>query len=211
MSDHINQWLGAYHDGELRGNRLHQVEKHLEECGACRAELDELRSLTFLLRDTDPEANFIPTDRFVANLVLSLPRSTTTPQPPARNALQIGWWLVPVGLLLAMFFVNITISLSSAASLASNSGLIGAGLPWTQEGSLQMGWFIRAMDLFGSRLSEPGQVILSAANEVNVFIAQLVRPFIPQVLLAAGYLGWLLAWWLRSQESHTTQPAHRSS
>ena len=210
MSDHIIEWLGAYHDGELHGKRLQQVEQHLADCSACRAELDEIRSLSFLLSDTQPDAEFIPTDRFVANLVLGMPRRPETP-PASSRFVQTGWWLVPVGLLLAMFFVNITLSLSSAASLASNSGLFGAGLPWAQEGSLQMGWFIRAMDLFGSRLSGPGQSILSIVNEVNVFIAQLVRPLIPQVLLAAGYLGWLLAWWLRSQESHTTQPAHRSS
>jgi len=26
MIDHVTTWLEAYHDGELRGHRLHQVE-----------------------------------------------------------------------------------------------------------------------------------------------------------------------------------------
>lgn len=209
MSEHISPWLGAYHDGELRGNRLRLVEVHLAACETCRAELEAMRSLSFLLKETSPEAEFIPTERFVANLVLSMPR--VPHQARTRNALQMGWWLVPVGLLLAMLFVNITTSLSSIYTLAADTGLFDGALPWVQETTAQMDWFARTMSLFGNQLGSPGQAILSAVNEANVFIAQMVRPLIPQALLAAGYLGWMLTWWLRSQENHTTQTAHRSS
>ena len=29
MSKHVSEWLNAYHDGELHGSQLHQVEAHL--------------------------------------------------------------------------------------------------------------------------------------------------------------------------------------
>lgn len=38
--------IGAYHDGELRGDRLAEVERHLAGCARCAGELEELRALT---------------------------------------------------------------------------------------------------------------------------------------------------------------------
>ena len=50
MNEHVTAWLGAYHDGELRGRRLRQVETHLAHCATCRAELERLRALTAICR-----------------------------------------------------------------------------------------------------------------------------------------------------------------
>ena len=50
MIEHVNEWLGAYLDGELRGLRLRQVESHLAECSVCHSELESLRNLSALLR-----------------------------------------------------------------------------------------------------------------------------------------------------------------
>ncbi len=208
MSDHVFEWLGAYHDGELRGGRLHQVEQHLAECGACRAELDEIRGLSLFLQDAAPAEGFLPTERFVSNLMLKLPRR---PELPLRRInLQIGWWLAPVGLLLALIFVNVTSVLSSAVSLAADAGLLGNGLPWVREAALQMNWFGSAMNLFGDQLSGPGQAILEMLNDANLFIARLIKPLFTQAILAIGYLGWLFAWWMRIQD-HTTHTAQDSS
>ena len=48
MTEHVTAYLGAYHDGELRGRRLRQVEAHLAHCATCRAELERLRALAAL-------------------------------------------------------------------------------------------------------------------------------------------------------------------
>ena len=197
MSDHVTEWLGAYHDGELHGERLRQVEQHLDECTPCQAELDEIRDLSTLLRDTAIDGDFLPTERFVANLALSLPRRSGQPQP--RNALKIGWWLIPVGLLGVWLFIDITRSLSFLATLVADSGLLNGNLSWLQGGPLQMRWFTTAMDLFGNQLGGLGQQTLSVLNSVNLFIAQLATGLIPEAILAASYLGWLISWWLRHQ------------
>jgi len=51
MNEHVTEWIGAYHDGELRGARLLQVESHLLDCAACQAELDALSALSTLLQE----------------------------------------------------------------------------------------------------------------------------------------------------------------
>ncbi len=204
MVDHVTQWLGAYHDGELRGERLRQVEQHLTECAICQAELEETRNLSALLQNTASTADFLPTERFIANLALSLPRASERPQP--RNALKIGWWLVPVGLLGMWLFVDITHCLSSVVTFVADTGLLGGNLAWLQGNPLQMRWFATSMNLFGDQLGATGREALSALNDANLFMAQLAGSLIPQAILAVSYLGWLLSWWLR----HQPQPSHRT-
>ena len=92
MPDHVSEWLGAYHDGELGGARLRQTEQHLAACATCQAELDEMRGLSTLLQDTAAKGDFLPTEHFVANLALRMPRRSE--QSQSLNALTIGWWLI---------------------------------------------------------------------------------------------------------------------
>jgi Putative zinc-finger len=198
MTDHITEWLSAYHDGELHGARLHRVEAHLSECAGCRAELDQLRALSALLQEAPSEASFLPAERFAANLALQLPRR---PEPPAARArLEIGWWMVPVGLLAIWVFIGITYSLGSAVGLVANSGLFDGNLAWLQGDPTQMGWFTTATSLFGAQLGVPGREALGALNNFQAFFSQLLQPLLLQALVAAAYLGWLFAWWLRQQD-----------
>ena len=193
MSEHITEWLGAYHDGELRGTRLRRVEAHLTDCPTCRAALEELRALSQFLRDDVPDADFLPTERFAANLALHLPRRTEP--PPDRTFSRVSWWLVPVGLLAAILFVDITSSISTAVSLAANTALFGGNLEWLQAGMPQMSWFSTAITFLGDQLGGPGLAVLSFLNDLNVRLAQFTRPLILQTLLGLGYVGWLLVWW----------------
>src|SRR5271165_4428304 len=41
---HYDEDLVRYQDGELSAGRAGRVERHLESCGRCRAELDEFRN-----------------------------------------------------------------------------------------------------------------------------------------------------------------------
>lgn len=45
MRDHLDEQLSAYLDGELAGEELRAAEQHLTECAACRAVLDDLKTL----------------------------------------------------------------------------------------------------------------------------------------------------------------------
>jgi len=195
MVKHMTSWLNAYLDGELPDAQLRRVEDHLAECDECRAELEQMRNLSALLHETTPADEFLPTERFVANLTLNLPRRPVQPQP--RKILEIGWWLIPIGALGVWLFFQITFSLSSVILTASETGLLGNGLSWLQGNSPQARWFSMAMDIFGGQLGLAGRFILSAFNDLGLFIHDMMSHFIWQAFFATLYLGWLASWWLR--------------
>jgi len=201
MVKHITPWLNAYLDGELSAAQLRQVEKHLAECDECQAELEQRRNLAALLHETAPTDEFLPTERFVSNLTLNLPRQPGHSQP--RRVLEIGWWLIPVAALGAWLFFQITFSLSSLVLNVSETGLLGNGLSWLQGNPPQTRWFSMAMDLFGGQLGFTGKFILYELNNLSLFIHDMTRGFIWQALFATLYLGWLASWWWR-RSNHAT-------
>lgn len=202
MTKHMTEWLGAYLDRELSGPQRHQVESHLADCEICQARLDELQTLSTLLHDTVPAREFIPTERFIANLTLNLPRQTTETRP--RKALEIGWWLIPVGVLGAWAFLQVTFSLSSLVQAVSDAGLLGSNFVWLQGNPSQTEWFATLMQFFGGQLGFTGQTALTYLNNADLFIQNLTGHLIWQALLATLYLGWLASWWFRQQK----QPTH---
>ncbi len=208
MTEHVTEWLGPYHDGELHGARLQQTEQHLAECAECRAELEAIRSLSALLHESPPPADFLPAGHFTANLKLSLPRQPE--RIPYRRMLEIGWWLVPVGLLAAWLFVQITFSLSTMVTAASNSGLLGSSLAWLQGQPVQTEWFSDAMSLFGNQINSSGSSFLLTLNDVDVLATQWADRSFWEVLFALAYLGWLASWWLRRPEQ-SVEPASNPS
>lgn len=198
MPEHITQWLDAYHDGELRGARLRQVESHLAECAECQSELEGMQGLSALLHETAPTGDFLSTERFVANLTLNLPRQPERAHPRNRGV-EIGWWLVPVGLLGTWVFIQITLALTNVALFVSDAGLLGSNFAWLQGNPPQMGWFAASMSLFGNQVGATGQFALSALHDAHLFVTKVMGSLLPQLLLALLYLGWLSAWWLRYQ------------
>jgi hypothetical protein len=203
MAKHIKEWLNAYLDGELNGARVNQVEDHLAECAECRAELEELRELSALLRETAPTGEFISTERFVSNLTLNLPRQPE--QSQRRKVLEIGWWLIPVGTLGIWLFLQVTFTLSALVLRASDAGLLGNTFAMFGSNSLQTDWFASLTNWFGYQPVS----ILSTLNNADLFIHNLIGPFILQALLAIIYLIWLASWWFRQQNqlsnSETTE------
>lgn len=204
MSEHVNEWLSPYFDGELRGIRLFQVENHLEECAQCRAELARMQELSALLRGTAPAGDFTSTERFVSNLTLNLPRRPEVTQ--TRKALEIGWWLIPAGVLATWAFLQVTFSLSSLVQTASDTGLLGGSFAWLQGGAPQTEWFTTLTNLFGGQLGFTGQMILSTLNNADLFMHNLTGQILWQLALAVVYLGWLVSWWFRQQGQAHTNP-----
>lgn len=192
MHEELRLQLNAYLDGELHGRNLKEMQAHLDTCEACRTELDELRNLSALLQ-ASPEAETIPAERFVSQLMLKLPRRI--PGGPARSRSPLRGWLVPAGLLGTWCFVQTVFILTDAFSLADLTGLLGRAALWVSAGQESL-WFSAAVNLLGGKalVSLP---TLSLLNNVSVFWANLFSGFLWQAGISVFYCSWLLIWWFR--------------
>lgn len=199
MSDHVLELLGAYLDGELYGRQLRKVEMHLEGCQTCRGELQSLQALSATLRAA-PLPDFPTPERFATQLALHLPR--TPAKPAGRRALEVGWWLAPVGLLAAWIFLSTTLLLSNAVTIASDFGLLNSSaaqvIPDAAMGSSWSG----ALGQFGLL---PGDS-LQWAEQTELFTRATVPPIIWQVSIALLYLSWMAIWWARHTHQGHNQP-----
>ncbi len=194
MCENIHALLNAYLDGELHGQRRLEVEKHLGSCTACRNDLQELRTVSDLLRAA-PAPAFLPAERFVAQLTLQLPRRPLHDRAP-KPAAWAGW-LVPAGLLTAWFFLRTIFTLTTAISAADASGLLGQAGAWFTGGQSQAVWFAAITSLFGGQISAAQQSTLSLFNQVSVFGGDIFSGFLWQAVVVLLYWGWLAAWWFR--------------
>lgn len=189
MNAHISEWLAAYHDGELRGRRLAQVEAHLAACPACLAELEQLESLSTLLSEA-PEAPVLTApDRFAAQVGLRLKRRHSMKQAPAAGKNRV-WAFLPVTLLIGLGFLQIVQWLAAGLSLAQALGFGNAAV---------------------ARLTRPPVQSSTLLAELPFDRLPIGIPFSPQVLvgivlpavLAVAYLLWLIVWGLNQQEIET--------
>ncbi len=203
MPEHVKEWLSAYSDGELRGNRLRQVENHLGKCPECLAELEQLQSLSNLLHEAIPTGDFMMTERFVAKLTLNLPRRSEAPH--LHKALEIGWWLIPFVLLGAWTFLQVTFALSWLTQNVWDAGLLGSAFPWLQFNPPQAEWFSTLINLFGSQPGFIDQTLLQVLNNANLVIEDWLGSILWQALLAVIYFGWAASWWLK-QTNQLSQP-----
>jgi anti-sigma factor RsiW len=127
MSQHVTAWVSAYHDGELSGARLFQVEAHLLDCPACRAELEALKALSTLLQKSPAMPVRTSPERFVAQVRLRTRPHFTSPAPLRTR--QAGWLLVPLSLLGIWAFLQAVLMLSRLVLMALP---LSGGLPGTQ-------------------------------------------------------------------------------
>jgi len=201
MREHVTEWLGAYMDGELQGLQRCQVESHLVDCQTCRAELEDLRELSSLLHAADPVKEFIPADRFTAQLALRLPRRTGVPMQ--KKALEICWWLIPAGVLAAWVFVQVLLLLSGAVSAAGQAGLLGRAAAWLPTGPQHGSWMVTVASLLDLNLNESGNLILRTLDQIELFGTDMLVPVIWQVAISLMYIGWLLLYWMRSLQHNS--------
>jgi hypothetical protein len=190
MSPHVSEWLNAYHDGELRGNRLHHVETHLAECDYCQAELESFERLSSILHEV-PALEISSVERFASQVNLRMPYRQITVS--RKQILEVGWWMIPVGLLAAWVFFSTAFTVREVMSFAGNLGMLSSITNWA---------------IFGST-SEPvwsamlGQYGLLSGNTLNWAEAAevLTRTSLPQISLQASiallYLSWIAIWWTR--------------
>lgn len=190
MSNHVTEWLNAYFDGELKGTRLRQVEEHLAECETCRAELESLQGLSAMLREV-PAAEFASHERFATQVNLLLPQKRTA--APRRQLLEVGWWMIPVGLLMAWIFVSTAILVSDVFSAAGSFGLLDDTTSALIAGSSDHA-------VWTSTLAQVGLLegdSLGWAETIESFTRNVVPQFTWQAAIAMLYLTWIAIWWAR--------------
>ena len=197
MTEHARAWLGAYHDGELRGLRLRQVETHLAHCVTCRAELERLRALTALLQKSPTAEGLMPPERFVAEVGLRLPRRPV--QPTWQRALEIGWRLTPVGLLGAWAFVQTVFIVAGVVLVALRMDLGGDLAAWLLPAPHQEPWLTAILSLSGANLGDVGRMMLELWRDVELLGWGITLNPVSLVVIGLLYWGWLASWWARRQ------------
>lgn len=193
MSDHVLELLNAYIDGELRGGQLRKVEAHLDECQSCLEEYYSLQALSATLLAA-PVPDFPAPERFAAEVALRLPRNPV--KPMRSRALEIGWWLAPVGLIVTWIFVSTTILVSNVITAAGDFGLLDSASAWLVAGSSGAN-YSAFLGQFGLLTGNS----LEWAEMTEAFTRTNVSQIFWQVSIALLYLSWLAIWWAR----HTRQ------
>jgi len=193
MSEHVLELLGAYIDGELSSGQIRRVEAHLDECQSCLEEYYSLQAMSATLHAM-PAPDFPAPERFVADVALRLPRKPV--KPMRTKALEIGWWLIPVGLIAVWIFVSTTILVSNVITAASDFGLLNNASAWLVAGPSGAN-FSAFIGQFG--LLEGGNLEWFTLSEG--FTRSYVSSIFWQVSIAMLYLSWFAIWWVR----HTRQ------
>jgi predicted anti-sigma-YlaC factor YlaD len=197
MSRHVSEWLNAYHDGELRGNRLHQVEAHLAECELCQTELESLEGLSNLLHEV-PAPKMISPERFAVQVNLRMPHTLTIIS--RRQVMEIGWWLIPVGILGAWVFISTSTALSGVLYEANRLGLLNSISGW-------IAFSPSSQISLAATLAQSGLLSGNSLNwaETTETFTRITLPQIGwQISIALLYLSWIAIWWVR----HTRGQQH---
>jgi len=209
MTEHVTTWLGAYHDGELRGLRLRQVEAHLAQCATCRAELERLRALAALLQESPAAENLTPPERFVAQVGLRLPRR---PEQPAaavwQRALEIGWQLAPLGLLGAWTFIQAVFTMAGAVLVALRMGLGGDVVAELLPASQQGPPLSEILSLSDASLGDVGRIVLQLLSLREPLGWGITLNLVSLVVIGLLYWSWLASWWARRQHSQRHVQQH---
>ncbi len=194
MSNHVTEWLNAYLDGELQGNRLQHVQEHLAACEVCQDELDALQSLSGLLQAV-PLPDFPSPERFATQVNLLLPQKRTA--TPNSRIFEIGWWMIPVGLLAVWVFISTAALLGDAVSTAKNFGILDSTTASFISAPSETVEVTSTLGQFGMLHGNS----LQWAETTESFTRGLFPQIILQVAVALLYVTWFAVWWAR----HTRQ------
>ena len=192
MSNHVTEWLNAYLDDELKNGRLDQVEKHLAECEQCQAELESLQNVSSLLHEV-PAPEFISSERFASQVSLRLPHAQ--PRATKRKAQEMGWWMIPVSLLMLWVLIGTSEVVSGMVSTAGRFGLLNGTPSWAAIGSSDGAIWSGTLGDFGLLSGDS----LQWAELTESFTRNKLPQIIWQVAIALLYLSWIAIWWARQK------------
>jgi hypothetical protein len=198
MSNHVTEWLNAYLDDELQGSRLYYVETHLAECEVCQAELESLDRLSGLLQDV-PAPEFTPAERFASQVSLRLPHPRQA--APERKVLEIGWWMIPVGLLSTWVLINTSFLVNDMLSVANRFGLLTSVSDWMMLGTSNAANWSTSLGQFGVLSDKALNVLVSSETITRTSLPQLIV----HISIALLYLSWIAIWWSRHRRQENGQ------
>ncbi len=206
MNGHVTEWLGAYVDGELSGVRLRRVELHLRQCSVCQRELDLLRALSGLLKESSAAERRTSPERFVAQVGLRLPRRQQ--RLPAQRALEVGWKMVPAGLLFSLAFVHSVFLIAGVIQLALWMGLggevSGLLLPESSGGLSLPDLSTLSQASVGDAVATVSALVQSGSALAWLPVLYLCLLFVIGIL----YCSWLASWWAQRKHRQLTAPNH---
>jgi anti-sigma factor RsiW len=140
MNPHVNEWLAAYHDGELPAYRRGQVEKHIQDCSTCRAELESFAELSSFLK-VDQMPHQTPPQRFAAQVQLRLPRAASSHTLQKEG--QLPRWVMGIPLILVIVWAFLaaairvtTLVLAADQAIGVEGGREAIFSSWVQTESL---------------------------------------------------------------------------
>jgi predicted anti-sigma-YlaC factor YlaD len=189
MSSHVTEWLNAYLDGELHDSRLQQVEAHLAECDTCLAELEALEKLSDLLQEAPP-VEFSPPERFASQVSLRLPRQKAAPR---KKILEIGWWMIPVGLLAIWIFISGIFLVYDVLFIANRVGLLTDVSSWMRFGTPGSASWSSVLAQIGILSGNSLDLVASTEIFTRTSLLQITL----QVSVALLYLSWIAIWLTR--------------
>jgi len=194
VNKHLATRLQAYHDGELHGRRLRQVEQHLSQCVACRIELETLQRLSSLLQRSPEAKSLTPPEQFVAQVGLKLPRHQK--QPAWQRSLRIAWLMIPLGLLGVLAFVQTVFIVSrvilNILQLESGQNMMTGILPLSQQNAWQAGIY----SMSEASLSSMFTTMLQWVQGGGPLGWGLMLSYGLLVVIGLLYWSWLAGWWI---------------
>jgi predicted anti-sigma-YlaC factor YlaD len=190
MSDHVLDLLGAYLDGELHGGQLRRVVAHLDECRSCLDEFQALQTLSTALHEV-PVPDFPAPERLASEVALRLARDPV--KPMRYRFLEFGWWLAPVGLILAWIFISTSLVVSEMVTAANDLGLLGSTSAWLVSGAAARADYSAFLGSLG--VLDPGSLPWFTLSES--FTRTLISNTTWQVSITLLYLSWMAISWVR--------------
>jgi hypothetical protein len=210
MTDPVYNWLGAYIDGELHGERLQQVEAHLADCAECQVELRHLQILSAALKDAALPEEFSTPEHFTARVMLTLPRQKL----PAFSQREISqnnlaamkltswFWLAPAAILIVWVFVQAVLLSGWVVSGANGMGLLGNLSSYLAPNPLG-GWFSSGISLLDGKLSESSKDLLQVLQQGEQLGWQVFLSFIIQATLVLLFWSSMAGWWIIHQQENS--------
>jgi len=115
------------------------------------------------------------------------------PAIPGKKLLEIGWWMIPVGLLGTWIFISTSFLVNDILSVANNLGLMVSVSDWLGFGSANQAYWSTMLGQFGILSGN----VLDWAASTEAFTRTSLLQITLQVSVALLYLSWIAIWWAR--------------
>jgi anti-sigma factor RsiW len=186
MNGHLDEWIDAYLDGEMTSLQKRQTEAHLAHCPACAAILEQRRALSLLLQEAPAASDLKPEKQFAAEVGLQLARRQPGASQPRRSS-SLAWQLIPVGLLLALIFIQTTLALSGILNF----------FPAADQTLVSQAPGLAALQLTPGTISD----VLGFMGIFGFIDWTWLAGILFLGAISLAYLGWLASWWARHEQT----------